>query len=70
MNIQAKPKNVITEEKSLLFYVVVILPWMLVSIFGLDAKTKNLQLIAVSIQLFLYLFNTFFIYLESSSIVK
>ena len=63
-------KNIITREKSLLFYMVVILPWMLVSIFGLNAKTKNLQLIAVSIQLFLYLFNTFFIFLESSSIVK
>ena len=63
-------KNIITREKSLLFYMVVILPWMLVSIFGLNAKTKNLQLIAVSIQLLLYLFNTFFIFLESSSIVK
>ena len=63
-------KNIITREKSLLFYMVAILPWMLVSIFGLNAKTKNLQLIAVSIQLFLYLFNTFFIFLESSSIVK
>ena len=63
-------KNIITREKSLLFYMVVILPWMLVSIFGLNAKTKNLQLIAVSIQLFLYLFNTFFVFLESSSIVK
>ena len=63
-------KNIITREKSLLFYMVAILPWMLVSIFGLNAKTKNLQLIAVSIQLFLYLFNTFFVFLESSSIVK
>ena len=59
-------KNIITREKSLLFYMVAILPWMLVSIFGLNAKTKNLQLIAVSIQLFLYLFNTFFVFLESS----
>ena len=66
----ARARNVVTEEKILLFYMVVILPWMLVSIFGLNTKTKNLQLIAVSIQLFLYLFNTFFIFLESSSIVK
>ena len=63
-------KNVVTEEKISLFYVVIIIPWMLISIFGLYAKTKNLQLIAVSIQLFLYLFNTFFVFLESSSIVK
>ena len=66
----ARARNVVTEEKIILFYVVVIIPWMLISIFGLNAKTKNLQLIAVSIQLFLYLFNTFFIFLESSSIVK
>ena len=65
----ARSRNVVTEEKILLFYVVVIIPWMLISIFGLYAKTKNLQLIAVSIQLFLYLFNTFFVFLESSSIV-
>ena len=66
----ARARNVVTEEKILLFYVVVIIPWMLISIFGLYAKTKNLQLIAVSIQLFLYLFNTFFVFLESSSIAK
>ena len=66
----ARARNVVTEEKILLFYVVVIIPWMLISIFGLYAKTKTFQLIAVSIQLFLYLFNTFFIFLESSSIVK
>ena len=63
-------KNIITREKSLLFYMVAILPWMLVSIFGLNAKTKNLQLIAVSLLLFLYLFNSAFTFLESSSIVK
>ena len=63
-------KNIITREKSLLFYMVVILPWMLVSIFGLNAKTKNLQLIAVSLLLFLYLFNSVFTFLESSSLTK
>ena len=63
-------KNIITREKSLLFYMVVILPWMLVSIFGLNAKTKNLQLIAVSLLLFMYLFNSAFTFLESSSLTK
>ena len=63
-------KNIITREKSFLFYMVVILPWMLVSIFGLNAKTKNLQLIAVSLLLFLYLFNSAFTFLESSSLTK
>ena len=63
-------KNIITREKSLLFYMVAILPWMLVSIFGLNAKTKNLQLIAVSLLLFLYLFNSTFTFLESSSLTK
>ncbi len=63
-------KNIITREKSLLFYMVVILPWMVVSIFGLNAKTKNLQLIAVSLLLFLYLFNSAFTFLESSSLTK
>ena len=63
-------KNIITREKSLLFYMVAILPWMLVSIFGLKAKTKNLQLIAVSLLLFLYLFNSAFTFLESSSLTK
>ena len=41
-----------------------------VSIFGLNAKTKNLQLIAVSLLLFLYSFNSSFTFFESSSIVK
>ena len=63
-------KNIITRDKSLLFYMVVILPWMLVSIFGLNAKTKNLQLIAVSLLLFMYLFNSVFTFLESSSLTK
>ena len=63
-------KNIVTEEMYRLTYVAILIPWMLISIFGLYAKTKNLQLIAVSIQLFLYLFNTFFVFLESSSIVK
>ena len=66
----ARARNVVAEEKILLFYVVVIIPWMLISIFGLYAKTKNLQLIAVSIQLFLYLFNSAFTFLESSSLTK
>ena len=59
-------KNIVTEEMYRLTYVAIIIPWMLISIFGLYAKTKNLQLIAVSIQLFLYLFNSFFVFLESS----
>ena len=63
-------KGIITREKSLLFYMVVILPWMVVSIFGLNAKTKNLQLIAVSLLLFLYLFNSSYTFLESSSLTK
>ena len=61
-------KNIITEEKILLFYVVAIIPWMLISIFGLYSKTKNLQLIAVSLLLFLYSFNSSFPFLESSSL--
>ena len=60
-------KNIITREKSLLFYMVAILPWMLVSIFGLNAKTKNLQLIAVSLLLFMYLFSSAFTFFESAS---
>ena len=59
-------KNIVTEEMYRLTYVAIIIPWMLISIFGLYFKTKNLQLIAVSIQLFLYLFNTFFVFLEST----
>ena len=66
----ARARNVVTEEKILLFYVVVIIPWMLISIFGLYAKTKNLQLIAVSLLLFMYLFNSAFTFLESSSLTK
>ena len=63
-------KNVVTEEKISLFYVVIIIPWMLISIFGLYAKTKNLQFIAVSLLLFLYSFNGSVTLLESSSIVR
>ena len=63
-------KNVVTEEMYSLFYVVILIPWMLISIFGLYAKTKNLQLIAVSLLLFLYLFNSAFTFLESSSLTK
>ena len=66
----ARARNIVTVEKILLFYVVVIIPWMLISIFGLNAKTKNLQLIAVSLLLFLYLFNSSFTFLESSSLTK
>ena len=66
----ARARNVVAEEKILLFYVVVIIPWMLISIFGLYAKTKNLQLIAVSLLLFMYLFNSAFTFLESSSLTK
>ena len=60
-------KNIVMEEKISLFYVVIIIPWMLISIF---AKTKNLQFIVVSLLLFLYSFNGSVTLLESSSIVK
>ena len=63
-------KNVVTEEMYRLFYVAIIIPWMLISIFGFYSKTKNLQLIAVSLLLFLYSFNSSVTLLESSSIVK
>ena len=63
-------KNVVTEEKISLFYVVIIIPWMLISIFGLYAKIKNLQFIRVSLLLFLYSFNGSVTLLESSSIVR
>ena len=63
-------KNIVTEEMYRLTYVAIIIPWMLISIFGLYAKTKNLQLIAVSLLLFLYLFNSAFTFLESSSLTK
>ena len=63
-------KNIVTEEMYRLTYVAVIIPWMLISIFGLYSKTKNLQLIAVSLLLFSYSFNSSFTLLESSSIVK
>ena len=63
-------KNFVTEEMYRLFYVAIIIPWMLISIFGLYSKTKNLQLIAVSLLLFSYSFNSSFTLLESSSIVK
>ena len=66
----ARARNFVTEEKILLFYVVVIIPCMLISIFGLYAKTKNLQFIAVSLLLFLYSFNGSVTLLESSSIVR
>ena len=52
----ARARNVVTEEKILLFYVVVIIPWMLISIFGLYAKTKIFNLSQ-------FLYNYFFIYL-------
>ena len=63
-------KNVVTEEMYRLFYAAIIIPWMLISIFGFYSKTKNLQLIAVSLLLFLYSFNSSVTLLESSSIVK
>ena len=63
-------KNIVTEEMYRLTYVAIIIPWMLISIFGLYSKTKNLQLIAVSLLLFLYLFNSAFTFLESSSLTK
>ena len=63
-------KNIVTEEMYRLTYVAIIIPWMLISIFGLYSKTKNLQLIAVSLLLFSYSFNSSFTLLESSSIVK
>ena len=63
-------KNIVTEEMYRLTYVAIIIPWMLISIFGLYSKTKNLQLIAVSLLLFMYLFNSVFTFLESSSLTK
>ena len=63
-------KNIVTEEMYRLTYVAIIIPWMLISIFGLYSKTKNLQLIAVFLLLFSYSFNSSFTLLESSSIVK
>ena len=63
-------KNIVTEEMYRLTYVAIIIPWMLISIFGFYSKTKNLQLFAVSLLLFLYLFNSAFTFLESSSLTK
>ena len=63
-------KNIVTEEMYRLTYVAILIPWMLISIFGLYSKTKNLQLIAVSLLLFSYSFNSSFTLLESSAIVK
>ena len=63
-------KNIVTEEMYRLTYVAILTPWMLISIFGLYSKTKNLQLIVVSLLLFSYSFNSSFTLLESSSIVK
>ena len=53
-----------------LFYSVVIIPWILIIILGLYAKSEKLQLLAAALHLIYYIFNGIGTMLNSASITN
>ena len=65
----AKADGVVIEKYEM-FYLVIIIPWLLISLFGFFIKSKRQQFIAALFFLILILFNSSVTLYESSSLIK
>ena len=68
--IEYTAKYNILPEMYNLFYSVVIIPWILIIILGLYAKSEKLQLLAAAFHLIYYIFNGIGTMLNSASITN
>ena len=69
MKVEYSAKHHIGEMYEVL-YVFILIPWILISLFGYFAKSEKIQLIAVTTLLLFYCYNSFVTFLSSSALVE
>ncbi len=69
MKVEYSAKHHIGEMYELLYFFILI-PWIMISLFGYFAKSEKIQLIAVTTLLLFYCYNSFVTFLSSSALVE